>query len=163
MPTDQTRRCLWSGFVNSAEAYPERHALYVEKQYFSYADLFEASKRIAATLHRHDEARLAAVFGYRSAVAFSGVLGILLSGRGYVPLNRTFPVERTRVMFERSACRTLVVDQASALQLDAVIADSPAALTLLFPDQPDVSGYRTQSGGTFSLAARFRYRSISSF
>lgn len=141
--TRQDQRCLWTGFVDSAIRFPNRQAVYVEKQYLSYSELFQASKRIAATIQQHDDEKLAAVFGYRSAVAFGGVLGVLLSGRGYVPLNRTFPVERTKIMLERSKCKTIVVDQGSATQLDEIVQDARYPLTLLFPDVVDVSEYQT--------------------
>ncbi len=64
---------------------------------------------------------LTAVFAYRSPTAFVGVLGSLLAGNGYVPLNRTFPIERTQIMFERSECSTIVVDQGSLPQLGTLL------------------------------------------
>ncbi len=35
-------------------------------------------------------------------------------GHGYVPLNPAFPVDRTRAMLVRSACRSLIVDESAA-------------------------------------------------
>ena len=56
---------------------------------------------------------LTGVFGNRSETAYTGVLGTLMAGHGYVPLNRAFPVERTLLMLKRSMCRSLVVDSES--------------------------------------------------
>jgi non-ribosomal peptide synthetase component F len=54
------------------------------------------------------------VFGHRSVAAYAGVLGALLRGHGYVPLNPAFPTDRTRAMLVRSGCRSLIVDSHGA-------------------------------------------------
>src|SRR5215470_14558736 len=95
---------LWWGFMRSAEQFSERPALIIEGKPLYYWQLREMALRIAATIQAHNEhleTPLVAVFAHRSATAFASVLGSLLAGTGYVPLNRTFPVTRTRFMFER--------------------------------------------------------------
>jgi non-ribosomal peptide synthetase component F len=94
---------LAAGFVRSAGAFPQRPALVVGTESWSYEELFEAAAVISALLREHtreDGPPWTAVFAHRSFVAFAGVLGSLLRGHGYVPLNRRFPVRRTRAMFE---------------------------------------------------------------
>ena len=44
-----------------------------------------------------------------------------MAGHGYVPLNRTFPIERTRLMLRNSMCRSLIVDAGSEPQLDRLL------------------------------------------
>ena len=133
---------LWSGFCRSAGRFPARPALEVNGDILTYSDLNDRAASLAATLARHSLSEappLTAIFAYRSATAFSGVLGALLRGHGYVPLNRTFPPERTRLMLERSHCRSLIVDTLSEPQLEQILADAKAQLLLLFPDRRDVS------------------------
>src|SRR5690242_11368812 len=92
---------LWAGFIHSSERFPDRPALFVESRTFRYRDLEGLATRIAATIQAHPEysqVPLTAVFAYRSPTAFAGVLGSLLAGNGYVPLNRTFPRDRTELM-----------------------------------------------------------------
>src|SRR6516165_5659475 len=116
------RGALWEGFVRSARRFAGRPALTVEGSTYLYGELQETAYRIAATLQsrpKFSTPPVTAVFAYRSYTAFSGVLGALLAGRAYVPLNRTFPVERTRVMFERSEALSIVVDEGSLPQLEA--------------------------------------------
>lgn len=99
------KRALWRGFLESAERFPERLALFAEGRTLSYQELHGLATRIAATIQANPEysqVPLTAVFAYRSPTAFAGVPGALLAGNGCVPLNRTFPTERTEVMFERS-------------------------------------------------------------
>ena len=135
-------RPLWTGFLRSAEKFPDRPAVAAEKKSVSYAELRDSACRIAATIQRHPEfssTHLTAVFGYRSPTAFAGVLGTLLAGNGYVPLNRTFPEGRTQVMFERSECRSLIVDANSLPQLNGLLEHASERVLVILPDLSDVS------------------------
>ncbi len=139
------RASLWMGFLRSAERFPERPAIIVQGKTLSYAELREAALRVAASIQAHQEDSgppLTAVFAYRSETAFAGVLGSLLSGNGYVPLNPTFPLARTRLMFECSEARSIVVDTGSLPQLDALLEGDPRRLLVICPDLPDVGRQR---------------------
>jgi amino acid adenylation domain-containing protein len=59
-----------------------------------------------------------------------------------VPLNRTFPVTRTQLMFERSQCRSIIVDAGSLPQLDAVLDGENGQLLVIAPDLEDPRCYR---------------------
>src|SRR5439155_6556851 len=139
--TTQSKFLLWTGFIGSCERFPERPAVDVGQE-LTYQELAQRAKRIAATIQTGlttREVPLTAVFAYRSATAYAGVLGTLMAGHGYVTLNRTFPVERTRLMLERSRCRSIVVDAGSEAQLEGLLAGVEASLLLLCPDRLDVS------------------------
>ncbi len=139
-------RSLASGFLRSVERFPRRLALEVDGRSFTYEALAEHAARIAQVLLRHDAGHqdaghrpgpsppLTALFGHRSLTAFSGILGILLRGHGYVPLNPDFPPSRTRTMLERSQCRAVIVDGNAARQLEAVLEGVERPLVLLLPD-----------------------------
>ena len=134
-------RPLWSGFWRSARAFPDRPALEVGGREQTYAELAAQAASLAATLGAHcppGGPPLTAVFAYRSATAFAGVLGALLSGHGYVPLNRTFPPERSRAMLERSGCRAVIVDEGSEPQLGPVLEGAGAPMLLVFPEREEV-------------------------
>src|SRR6266705_1647882 len=91
---------LLQGFLDSAERFASREALVVNDKTLSYRELRSRSAAIARTiLDRELESfPLAAILASRSETAYAGVLGILGSGKGYVPLNPKFPVDRTRKM-----------------------------------------------------------------
>jgi len=134
-------RGLAGCFLSSAEKVPNRVALEVGGRTLTYAELYSSAASIAATLKRHSPSSdlpLTAVFAYRSWSAFAGVLGVLMRGHGYVPLNRTFPPERTRRMLESSGCTALIVDSESACQLEQILANGQSYL-ILVPDRSDVS------------------------
>ncbi|MEP7072261.1 MAG: amino acid adenylation domain-containing protein [Verrucomicrobiota bacterium] len=132
---------LWHGFSEAARRSPERPAVQVTRE-LSYGELAERATSLAATIQGRQPTPvvpLTAVFAYRSETAYAGVLGALMAGHGYVPLNRTFPVERTRVMLERSKCESVVVDAGCEAQLEAVLAGIHTSLLLIFPDRSDVA------------------------
>jgi non-ribosomal peptide synthetase component F len=128
------------GFLRSVESFANRPAVEVSGEVLTYAQLFEKAASIAATLS-HDEVApsppLTAVFAYRSVTAFSGILGALLRGFGYVPLNRTFPPERTRVMLQRSGCRSLVVDSQSERQLEQILEGIDHGILIILPERKE--------------------------
>ncbi len=140
------RRPLWSGFVKSSEKFARRPALLANNQEFTYLELRNMALRLAATIQSlQDPAAtpLTAVFAYRSPTAFAGVLGSLLAGNGYVPLNRTFPSERTQVMLDRSECSTIVVDEGSLPQLGKLLDAVERPLAVLIPDLRDTENHRS--------------------
>lgn len=135
-------RSLCSGFLRSSERFPDRSALEVDSKVLTYAELRTIGETIAATLQQVDKANnppLTAVFANRSVTAFAGILAALFRGHGYVPLNRTFPPSRTILMLEQSLCRAVVVDEASAEQLEQLLNGISRSLILLLPDLIDVS------------------------
>jgi amino acid adenylation domain-containing protein len=137
----QSKLALWTGFIRSSERFGERPAIDVGHE-VTYQELAQRARSIAATIQAGltaPEVPLTAVFAYRSATAYAGVLGALMAGHGYVPLNRTFPVERTRLMLERSRCRSMVVDAGSEPQLERLLAGFEKSLLVLCPDRLDVT------------------------
>lgn len=137
----QKPRVLTSGFIQSCEFYAERPALEVQGTCLTYSNLHAKAASLAATLqHRAPSSRsdLTAVFAYRSETAFVGILAALFSGHGYVPLNATFPPERTRLMLQRSGCGRLIVDTESEQQLDQILEGVEAPLTIILPERRNV-------------------------
>ena len=114
--TDKGKRLVWSQFLRSSERFPDRPAIEVAGSGLSYTQLGKRARCLAATIQANAApggVPLTAVFAHRSQTAYAAVLGALMAGHGYVPLNRTFPIDRTRLMLEKSMCRTLVVDKES--------------------------------------------------
>jgi amino acid adenylation domain-containing protein len=141
------RRALHSGFFRSVELFPERPAIEVGGHTLSYKDLFSKAASLAATLQQESpsaEPLFTGVFAYRSVIAFAGVLASLFRGHGYVPLNRTFPAERTRNMLLRSGCRALIVDSESAKQLDEMLFGMIEPMLVLMPDEENAGELRSR-------------------
>ena len=150
---ESAQATLRDGFLHSAAAEPRRPALEVEGATFSYEELYRRAAVLAATLERElpeADPPLTAVFGARSATAFSGILGALLRGHGYVPLNPKFPAERSRVMLTRAGCQALIVDEDSFPLLPEMLEGVEQPLVIVVPDRIEVAG----------LAARLPHHTV---
>jgi non-ribosomal peptide synthetase component F len=91
----------------------------------TYEQLAQGANRLAATTQGEvvpGGVPLTTVFGYRSHTAYAAVLGALMAGHGYLPLNRIFPIDRTGMMLERSMSRSLIIDTGSEAPLKRIIA-----------------------------------------
>ncbi len=141
--TRQIRPRLRSaGFLPSCEQFPTRGAIDVAGREVTYQQLAYLAKRLAATLQTGPvpgAVPLTAVFAYRSQTAYAAVLGVLMAGHGYAPLNRTFPVDRTRLMLERSMCSSVIVDAGSEPQLESLLRGMAIPLVIICPDRADVT------------------------
>lgn len=130
------RPTLISGFLRSLRAHHNRPALELGEALITYEQLWDYAGRIAACLRERlaPSETVVALLANRSVGAYGGVLGILASGRGYVPLNPKFPLERTLLMLNASGCRTLVVAQECAGTLQAMLPELSQPLTIVSPD-----------------------------
>ena len=133
---------LPTAFLRSSLEFPDRPAIDVAGQESSYENLERQAKSLGATLQMAlpaEEVPLTAVLAHRSQTAYAGILGTLLAGRGYVPLNPTFPIDRTRLMLERSKSRSLIVDARCVSQLERLLAGVSLPLTIICPDEADIA------------------------
>jgi amino acid adenylation domain-containing protein len=103
-------RSLLSGFVRSLQRNPDQLALQIGDEILTYAQLWQHASRLGAAVAEHSEpsAPVVAILANRSVSAYAGILGILATGRGYVPLNPKFPIERTLAMLSASGCGTVI-------------------------------------------------------
>jgi len=134
-------KTMVSGFLRCVQTVGNRPAVEVAGQVLTYVELFQRAAALAAALSENEirpGPPLTAVFAYRSVTAYAGVLGTLLRGHGYVPLNRTFPVERTRTMLQRSGCRAMIVDSESEKQLSDVLHAMDEPMVVVLPEREGV-------------------------
>ncbi len=152
-----SNRSLVSGFLGSAERFPERPAVHVGKRPYSYAELRDIAASYASALDRHaapEAPPFTALLASRSIEQFAGILAILMRGHGYVPLSRTYPASRTVGMLDRSGCRAIVADEESSHALPDVLAEAAAPLVVLIPEVDDVSALRERFPRHVVLGAR---------
>jgi len=161
MASPRQPRSLISGFFRSLLANPSSPSLELGEQILSYEQLWNYAGKITACLKDSldPSEKLVAILAARSVGAYGGILGVLGSGRGYVPLNPNFPLERTLTMLKASGCRTLVVGNECATTLESLLPRLDKPLTLLVPDpgwEPDsrlLSHHRLVSARQMSRVA----------
>jgi amino acid adenylation domain-containing protein len=136
MAPPQQPRSLISGFLRSLRNSPDSPALELGELSLSYEQLWNYAGKIAAVLKDtlDPSENVVAVLADRSIGAYGGILGVLGAGRGYVPLNPKFPLERTLVMLRASGCRTVVVGRECAAVLESLLPGLDKTLTFIIPD-----------------------------
>ena len=136
---------LIDGFVESVNRFPSREALVVDGERLSYLALQGLAGKIASAILRyeHDASSLVALLAHRSKSAYASILGILGAGKGYVPLNPKFPIERTRRMLNLSGCGMLVAGTEGFQHLPKLLIDADRPLTVILPNLVDASGLST--------------------
>ena len=134
------RRALIAGFLKSAERFPSRPALYVESEYYTYEALSVVAGDLAATIldADHGQNPLVALLASRSLTAYAGVLSIHIAGKGYVPLNPKFPVERLARMFSQSQCNMMIVGKEGFQTLERLLPHIDRRITVICPDHDSV-------------------------
>jgi amino acid adenylation domain-containing protein len=169
--TDNRKRLVWTQFLRSCEKFSDRPAIEVGGVGLSYKQLDQRARCLAATIQANttpEGVPLTAVFAYRSQTAYAAVLGALMAGHGYVPLNRTFPIDRTRLMLEKSMCRSLVIDEGSEPQLSELLRGVTTPMAVLCPDRVDATeasakfpAHRVIGANEFVDAERWRPPEVS--
>ncbi len=136
MGLPQKPRSLISGFFRSLLTHPSSPALELGELSLSYERLWNYAGRVAACLTDAlpPSEKVVAVLADRSVGAYGGILGVLGSGRGYVPLNPRFPLERTLAMLRASGCNTLLVGEECAATLESLLPHLDRPLMLVIPD-----------------------------
>jgi len=133
---------LVSGFVRSTDRDAGAPALTVEGRTYAYGELRSEAERVAAEIAARETADTVpctAILAERSFVTYAAILGALLRGHAYVPLNPRFPAARNRAMLRRSGASVLVVERRASGQLPELLADEEVAAQLslvLAPDTP---------------------------
>ena len=127
---------LRSGFLASASARPDAPALVIRGTIRSYGELERTARRWAGAIINQIDRRPSrvGVFGYRSATSYTGTLAALMGGATFVPLNPTFPIEKTASMIRQAALDAIIVDNMCAAQMEKLVPGIHPAPLLLTPD-----------------------------
>ena len=123
---------LFQYFNKSLKSYPQNTALVVDEIKYSYTELHENSNAISIALETlKDKNSFVGFLAHRSITAFSSVLGILLQGKGYVPLNPKFPTNRIKTVVELSGIETLIIGNEAISIANSLLEDFEAPLNLI--------------------------------
>ncbi|MDI5966537.1 amino acid adenylation domain-containing protein [Streptantibioticus silvisoli] len=152
--TTAPHRSLGAGFLQHARTRPDRIALTIGKRAYTYAEGADIALRWAARLTdaAGGRPRRVGVFAHRSEASYFGTLAALFAGAAFVPLNRRFPVERTRTMLERADLDALIVDEKSLPQLPELLRGLARQPALLLPSADGESLAVAGGGPVFGAA-----------
>lgn len=128
-------RTLRTGFVANARSRPQHPAFVVRGVAHSYGDTDLVARRWASAVIAANGARpeRIGIFAYRSEVAYTGTLAALYAGATYVPLNPTFPADKTSSMLEQADLDALILDKTCLPHAEPILGSHPS-ITLLAPE-----------------------------
>ena len=126
---------LHAGFAVSAVRWPDRPALLLGEARWTYAELDGVARRIAAGLLElvAMPARVG-ILARRSLTSYAGVLGSLLAGAAYVPLNPSLPAARLRAIADAAELDAIVCERAHLGLLPALLAGRTAPPAVIVTD-----------------------------
>lgn len=136
MESIQKNQLLINGFLHSVRQHPESFALDVNDQLYTYKEVHSASLKIAHSILKYniEKNSLIAILASNSVSAYTGILGTLISGKAYVPLNKKNPVSRTWDMLKRSGASTLVLGKECLNYFYTLLAEIQFPLVVILPD-----------------------------
>lgn len=127
---------LRSDFLHTASKYGNNIALVVRDRSLTYSELDSIARgwggAILDALGR--PAERIGVFGHRSVTSYVGSLAALMAGATFVPLNSSFPTERTIAMAEAARLDAIIVDRTASSQLPQLMRAISTAPVLCLPD-----------------------------
>jgi amino acid adenylation domain-containing protein len=105
-----------SAFESVFKTYATCDALFVGDCYYTYQQLRNQSNILRDLILKHSKSQVnfVGVFCDRSIDAYSGMVGVLLSGRAYMPLNPIHPPDKLRKFIEISECSIIILGEECA-------------------------------------------------
>lgn len=130
-------RGLHSAFFRHARLTPGAVAFTVGGRPTTYGDAAESALRMAGAVTDAlgRPALRVGILGAKSATAYEGALAALAMGGCFVPLNPSFPAERTREMMLRADLDAIIADAAGARRLRAVLSGLISAPVVVIPEE----------------------------
>jgi acyl-CoA synthetase (AMP-forming)/AMP-acid ligase II len=91
--------------------------------------LTESAASIASSiLDLNDTCPYVALMADKSFSCYAGILGIMMAGKAYLPLNPRFPSARNAYLLEKARIRTIVAGDNSDDELDKIVENYSWAL-----------------------------------
>ena len=106
----------------SVKQFPDRPALELGDRQYTYLQLYRAAASITrAILDLDDPNPFVAVMADKSFTCYAGILGVLMAGKAYLPLNPRFPASRNLFMLEKARIRVVLAGDYSDEELEKVL------------------------------------------
>jgi amino acid adenylation domain-containing protein len=122
-------------FLASAARFADRPALWADGASLSYAELRAGAQAIGGLIRpaaaRAGGITTVALFVYRTPTAYAAVLGTLLAGAVYCPLNPRFPLARNESILRRCGASIMIVDRRCAKNASDLLRTTDRRMTVL--------------------------------
>lgn len=111
---------LHSGFLSMVNDFPNKVAIENSVGLITYEELYKRAGSIAAGISSKTEARgvVVSVYLERGIDQIAAILGVLMSGNAYLPIDSRLPKSRVNQILVHSQSNVLLVDSACKYNLD---------------------------------------------
>jgi len=124
-----------SEFLKAAEQYPENSAVEIGDQRISYRELRDRALRLASTIRENAGPEpTVVIFGNRSFSVYTALIGVLIAGKGFVPLHIDFPAYRNTTIVSLSEANVLVVCEEALKDLAPILSQVDRSLVIIGSD-----------------------------
>jgi amino acid adenylation domain-containing protein len=121
--------------LQSASRYHDRPALELHDASYTYRELAESAASIASSIiDLNDPCPYIAVMADKSFTCYAGILGIMMTGKAYLPLNPRFPAARNDYMLGKAQIRTVIAGESSDEELDNILENYSTGIYIIFPE-----------------------------
>jgi amino acid adenylation domain-containing protein len=127
-----TWQSLGELMMTSAARHPERAALWIDDYFVSYHTLLHYGYGVANALAEVSPRRTAIVAN-RRFWSYAGIVGTLLAGHAYVPLNPRHPPDRLNNILGRADVGALILDREALAACRPWLLSRPP-MTIIVPD-----------------------------
>ncbi len=126
--------------LKAAREYPGRTALHFSNIRVTYSELLSLAGSYARTIRKLQEpSEVVAILAERSLDAYAGILGILLAGKAYLPLNPGFPTERNAYILEKSGTSTLLFGAECLKETESLVSIRRRSLNIVCRDMDSLN------------------------
>jgi amino acid adenylation domain-containing protein len=117
-----------------ARMYPDRVALELHDAKYTYRELTEAAGSIARSiLELNDRCPFVAVVVDKSFSCYAGILGILMAGKAYLPVNPRFPNARNLFMMEKARIGIFIAGEKPDENMEIMLDSYPGRIFVIIP------------------------------
>lgn len=116
------------GFLKSVLSFPERNAVFVAEQYYSYQRLWELVDFIYRQIPTDKTYQTIGIYCNNDIFTYASILAVNLYGAAYVPLNQKFPAVRNKNYIEQCALK-LILSSSESVELTMISKDVKVIFT----------------------------------
>jgi amino acid adenylation domain-containing protein len=126
---------LHGGFVASVARWSDRPALLLGEQSWTYSEISHTAHRLReALLTVANAPERVGILARRSISSYAGVIGALLAGAAFVPLNPTLPVARLRAIVDVADLDAIICERQHVPLLEKLLEGCQAAPPSILTD-----------------------------
>lgn len=137
---DKPQRLLREGMLAAAKRHPEKTALIIKEQSYTYKELLDTSARIAAGLIKYGVQRgdRVAIYMDNSWPCVTSIYAVLLAGGVFVMINPQTKADKLRFLLENSQAKILLAGSQLASQFVPLATEVASLNCVIYTEEDDL-------------------------